>query len=81
MPDHDIAAARREITDALLTALNRRHELLDAIVEAEDRPAAVAAIQEMLNTSPRSARGRDRAVVRPPHQTVQARRSPRNSTT
>ena len=55
MPDHDIAAARREITDALLKALDRRHELLDAIVGAEDRPAAVAAIQEMLNTSPRSA--------------------------
>ncbi len=55
MPDHDIAAARREITDALLTALDRRHELLDAIVAAEDRPAAVAAIQEMLDTSPRNA--------------------------
>ena len=55
MPDHDIAAARREITDALLKALDRRHELLDAIVGAEDRPAAVAAIQEMLDTSPLSA--------------------------
>jgi GNAT superfamily N-acetyltransferase len=55
MPDHDIAADRREITDALLTALDRRHELLDAIVEAEDRPAAVAAIQHMLGTSARSA--------------------------
>ena len=55
MPDHDIAAARREITDALLKALDRRHELLDAVVGAEDRPAAVAAIQEMLDTSPLSA--------------------------
>ena len=55
MPDHDIAAARREITDALLSALDRRHELLDAIVEAEDRPAAVAAIRETLGTSERSA--------------------------
>ena len=55
MPDHDIAAARREITDALLTALDRRHELLDAIVEAEDRPAALAAIRETLGTSERSA--------------------------
>ena len=51
MPDHDIAAARREITDALLTALDRRHELLDAIVEAEDRPAALATIRETLATS------------------------------
>lgn len=55
MPDHDIAAARREITDALLTALDRRHELLDAIVEAEDRPAAVAAIRETLGASERGA--------------------------
>jgi len=55
MPDHDIAAARREITDALLTALDRRHELLDAIVEAEDRPAALATIRETLGTSERSA--------------------------
>lgn len=55
MSDHDIAAARREITDALLTALDRRHELLDAIVEAEDRPAAVAAIRETLGASERGA--------------------------
>lgn len=51
MPDHDIAAARREITDALLSALDRRHELLDAIVVAEDRPAALAAIAQTLDTS------------------------------
>jgi len=55
MPDHDIAAARREITDALLNALDRRHELLDAIVEAEDRPAALEAIEKTLGTSTRSA--------------------------
>ena len=55
MPDHDIAAARREITDALMTALDRRHELLDVIVEAEDRTAAVAAIREALGASERSA--------------------------
>ena len=51
MTDHDKAAARRQIADALLTALDRRHELLDAIVEAEDRPAAVAVISELLGTS------------------------------
>jgi GNAT superfamily N-acetyltransferase len=51
MPDQDIAAARREITDALLTALDRRHELLDALVEAEDRAEAVEAIVKTLGTS------------------------------
>ncbi|MET0698547.1 MAG: GNAT family N-acetyltransferase [Mycobacterium sp.] len=55
MPDQDIAADRREITDALLTALNRRHEVLDAIVEAEDRTGAVKAVAELLGASPRSA--------------------------
>jgi hypothetical protein len=51
MPDHDIAAARREITDAMLTALDRRHEVLDTIVQAEDRSAAVDRIAELLGTS------------------------------
>lgn len=51
MTDHDKAAARREIADALLNALNRRHELLDVIVEAEDRGAAVDAVAGLLSTS------------------------------
>jgi GNAT superfamily N-acetyltransferase len=51
MTDHDRAAIRREITDALLTALDRRHEVLDMIVEADDRPAAVEAIATLLGTS------------------------------
>jgi GNAT superfamily N-acetyltransferase len=51
MTDHDRAAARREITDALLTALERRHEVLDLIVEADDRPSAVDGIVTLLNTS------------------------------
>ena len=51
MKDHDRAAARREITDALLSALDRRHEVLDVIVEADDRPAAVEAIAALLGTS------------------------------
>jgi hypothetical protein len=49
--DHDRAAARREITDALLTALERRHEVLDLIVEADDRPSAVDGIASLLGTS------------------------------
>lgn len=51
MIDHDRAAARREISDALLTALERRHEVLDVIVEADDRLAAVEAIVALLGTS------------------------------
>lgn len=51
MTDHDKAAARREIADALLAALDRRYEILDAIVEAESRQAAVAAVSELLGAS------------------------------
>lgn len=51
MTDHDKAAARREIADALLNALNRRHEVLDVIVEADDRKAAVDAVAQLLGTS------------------------------
>lgn len=51
MTDHDRAAARREITDALQKALDRRHEVLDVIVEAPDKPAAVGAIATLLGTS------------------------------
>jgi ribosomal protein S18 acetylase RimI-like enzyme len=47
----DRAVSRREITDALLKALERRHEVLDVIVEAEDRPAAVNGIAALLGTS------------------------------
>ncbi|PRC58860.1 GNAT family N-acetyltransferase, partial [Mycobacterium sp. ITM-2017-0098] len=36
MPDQDQTAARREIADALVSALDRRHEVLDVIVEADD---------------------------------------------
>ncbi|ORV12588.1 GNAT family N-acetyltransferase [Mycobacterium celatum] len=55
MTNHDRVAARREIADALLNALERRHEVLDAIVEAEDRAAAVEAIVALLGTSHRGA--------------------------
>ncbi|MDY6995743.1 MAG: GNAT family N-acetyltransferase, partial [Actinomycetota bacterium] len=51
MPDQDQTAARREIADALVSALDRRHEVLDVIVEADDRTTAVAAIATLLNTS------------------------------
>ncbi|WP_304117774.1 GNAT family N-acetyltransferase [Mycolicibacterium bacteremicum] len=51
MTDLDRAAARREITEALLKALDRRHEVLDIIVDAADRNAAVSAIAELLGTT------------------------------
>ena len=51
MTDHDRTAARREITNALMNALERRHEVLDLIVEADDRPSAVDGIVELLGTS------------------------------
>ncbi|MDT5012423.1 MAG: hypothetical protein QOH57_4040 [Mycobacterium sp.] len=51
MTYYDRAAARREITDALVNALERRHEVLDAIVEAESRADAVEAISALLGTS------------------------------
>jgi GNAT superfamily N-acetyltransferase len=51
MTDHDRAAARREIADALVNALERRHEVLDVIVEADDHAAAVDAIAKLLGTT------------------------------
>jgi GNAT superfamily N-acetyltransferase len=51
MTDHDRAAARREITEALQKALDRRHEVLDVIVDAPDKSAAVGAIATLLGTS------------------------------
>ena len=51
MTDQDRKAARREIADALLKALERRHEVLDLMVESENTPAAVEAIVGLLGTS------------------------------
>lgn len=55
MTDQDIATARREISEALLTALDRRHEVLDVIVDAEDHSAAVDKIADLLGISRRGA--------------------------
>lgn len=51
MTDLDLATTRRDITDALLTALERRHEVLDAIVDSENRDEAVAAVAALLGKS------------------------------
>lgn len=50
MQDQDRAVTRRAIADALLNALERRHEVLDTIVAADNRDAAVDAIAELLGT-------------------------------
>ncbi len=55
MVDHDRAAARREITDALIAALDRRHEVLDVIVDADHRGAALEAVAALLGTTPLGA--------------------------
>jgi GNAT superfamily N-acetyltransferase len=55
MTEHDRNVARREIADTLVRALDRRHEVLDAIVDSEDYDAAVEAIAALLTTSPTSA--------------------------
>lgn len=51
MSDHDQTAVRREIADALLNALERRHEVADVVVGAENKAAAVEALVELLETS------------------------------
>ena len=51
MTDHDQTAIRREIANALLVGVERRHEVADAIVEAKDKAAAVEAIVALLGTS------------------------------
>lgn len=49
MTDPDRAATRRDITAALEAAFERRHQVLDEIVEAEDRDAAIASISTLLS--------------------------------
>jgi GNAT superfamily N-acetyltransferase len=55
MTDHDRTAVRREITDALLNALERRHEIADVVVESPNKAAAVESIVKLLGTSHQAA--------------------------
>lgn len=55
MTESDPTLARREIADTLVRALDRRHEVLDAIVDSEDYDAAIEAIVSLLDTSAPSA--------------------------
>src|SRR5574340_152321 len=49
--NHDQFLERREIADVLLRALERRHEVLDAIVDASDHAEAVRMVRELLDTT------------------------------
>ncbi|KUI39897.1 acetyltransferase [Mycobacterium sp. GA-1199] len=51
MADDDRTIARREIADTMVRALERRHELLDVVVDSEDYDAAIEAIASMLGAS------------------------------
>jgi GNAT superfamily N-acetyltransferase len=51
MTDQDRKAARRDIADALLKALERRHEIADVVVESENNAVAAEAVATMLETS------------------------------
>lgn len=46
---------RREIADALVRALDRRHEILDAIVDSDDTASALRKIRTLLQTSQTAA--------------------------
>ena len=48
MTDQDRAVTRRAIADALMNALERRHEVLDAIVASTDRESAIESIAALL---------------------------------
>jgi GNAT superfamily N-acetyltransferase len=51
MTQQDSRVERREIAHALVQALERRHELLDVVVESEDYDAAIETIASVLGTS------------------------------
>lgn len=51
MTDQDRTVTRRAIADALLTALERRHDIVEAIVESGDRNEAIDAVSTLLGTS------------------------------
>jgi len=50
MTDQDRAVTRRAIADALMIALDRRHEVLDTIVDSADRASAIDAVTDLLGT-------------------------------
>jgi GNAT superfamily N-acetyltransferase len=55
MTEHDNKIERREIARAMVRALDRRHELLDAVVESQDYDAAIEAVARLVGTTPVAA--------------------------
>ena len=55
MTEQEAIVARRAIADALVHALERRHEVLDAVVASDDYDAAIESIAALLDTSPAAA--------------------------
>ncbi len=51
MTESDTTAERRAIADALVHAVERRYEVLDAVVASDDYDAAIEAIADLLDTS------------------------------
>ena len=51
----DAGAERRAIAAVLMRALDRRHEVLDAVVASEDYDAAIDALADLLDTSDQAA--------------------------
>ncbi|MDZ4268541.1 MAG: GNAT family N-acetyltransferase [Mycobacterium sp.] len=51
MTEQDTTAQRRVVADALVHALERRHEVLDVVVASDDYDAAIEAIADLLGTS------------------------------
>ncbi|MFB1298654.1 GNAT family N-acetyltransferase [Mycobacterium sp. pW049] len=55
MTEQDVTAVRRAIADALVHAMERRHEVLDAVVASDDYDAAIESIAALLDTSEEAA--------------------------
>jgi GNAT superfamily N-acetyltransferase len=55
MTEQDAIVERRAIADALVHALERRHEVLDVVVASDDYDAAIEAIAALLDTSAAAA--------------------------
>lgn len=55
MTSQDATAASREMAAALVHAMERRHEVLDAVVGSEDYDAAIESIAALLDTSEEAA--------------------------
>ena len=54
MTDQD-AAQRTIVADAMVRALERRHDVLDAVVASEDYDAAIEALSDLLDTTSEAA--------------------------